>query len=275
VATPLDPRVEARLMKEVRRPSPQKSRGFALAAIREVFEETGLALGAPGTATVQAPSEPWAKFVATGIVPDLARVHFIARAVTPPGRPRRFDTRFFAVDAEAIAARIEGVVGPDTELVELVWLPVADTAELDMPGITMAVLEELKLRTAGGFTHDLPVPYYRMQRGKRVREFLEWFHARFECGGPHSEAPAAAISWLFRAGRYGPGILRPLPLRHSARTIAMAKSTMIKIKLLSSADTGYFYVTKKNSRTQTEKLVKKKYDPVAKKHVEFRETKIK
>jgi 8-oxo-dGTP pyrophosphatase MutT (NUDIX family) len=173
VGTPLDPRVEARLMKEVRRPSPQKSRGFALAAIREVFEETGLALGAPGTATARAPSEPWAKFVATGILPDLARVHFIARAVTPPGRPRRFDTRFFAVDAEAIAARIEGVVGPDTELVELVWLPVADTAELDMPGITMAVLEELKLRTAGGFTHDLPVPYYRMQRGKRVREFLE------------------------------------------------------------------------------------------------------
>jgi large subunit ribosomal protein L33 len=60
-----------------------------------------------------------------------------------------------------------------------------------------------------------------------------------------------------------------------SRTAAMAKSTMIKIKLLSSADTGYFYVTKKNSRTQTEKMVKKKYDPVAKKHVEFRETKIK
>ena len=55
----------------------------------------------------------------------------------------------------------------------------------------------------------------------------------------------------------------------------MAKSTMIKIKLLSSADTGYFYVTKKNSRTKTDKLVKKKYDPIAKKHVEFRETKIK
>jgi large subunit ribosomal protein L33 len=55
----------------------------------------------------------------------------------------------------------------------------------------------------------------------------------------------------------------------------MAKSTMIKIKLLSSADTGYFYVTKKNSRTKTEKMVMKKYDPVAKKHVEFKETKIK
>jgi large subunit ribosomal protein L33 len=63
--------------------------------------------------------------------------------------------------------------------------------------------------------------------------------------------------------------------QHQSRNAAMAKATMIKIKLLSSADTGYFYVTKKNSRTQTEKLVKKKYDPVAKKHVEFRETKIK
>jgi large subunit ribosomal protein L33 len=61
----------------------------------------------------------------------------------------------------------------------------------------------------------------------------------------------------------------------SSRNAAMAKSSMIKIKLISSADTGYFYVTKKNSRTQTEKMVKKKYDPVAKKHVEFRETKIK
>jgi large subunit ribosomal protein L33 len=65
------------------------------------------------------------------------------------------------------------------------------------------------------------------------------------------------------------------PAAPSSRNAAMAKANMIKIKLLSSADTGYFYVTKKNSRTKTDKLVKKKYDPVAKKHVEFRETKIK
>ena len=55
----------------------------------------------------------------------------------------------------------------------------------------------------------------------------------------------------------------------------MAKPTTIKIRLNSTADTGYFYVTKKNTRTMTEKLVKKKYDPVAKKHVDFREGKIK
>jgi large subunit ribosomal protein L33 len=55
----------------------------------------------------------------------------------------------------------------------------------------------------------------------------------------------------------------------------MAKAVTIKVKLVSSADTGFFYVAKKNSRTMTDKLVKKKYDPVARKHVEFREAKIK
>jgi len=186
-ATALDSRVEARLMKEVRYPSAEKSRSFALAAIREVFEETGLVLG---TKTAGAPpalprpkpgkdgnpehaAEEWTKFAQSGVAPDLAAVHFIARAITPPGRNRRFDTRFFAVDAVAVAARIDGVVGPDTELVELVWLPVDESLKLDMAGITLAVLEELKIRTAEGFGHDLPVPFYRVQRGKRLRELLE------------------------------------------------------------------------------------------------------
>ena len=55
----------------------------------------------------------------------------------------------------------------------------------------------------------------------------------------------------------------------------MAKATTIKIKLLSTADTGFFYVTKKNPRTQTEKLSFRKYDPIARKHVDFKEGKIK
>jgi large subunit ribosomal protein L33 len=59
------------------------------------------------------------------------------------------------------------------------------------------------------------------------------------------------------------------------RTPPMAKPIVQKIKLLSSAGTGFFYVTKKNPRTQTEKLSMKKYDPVVRKHVEFKETKIK
>jgi large subunit ribosomal protein L33 len=56
---------------------------------------------------------------------------------------------------------------------------------------------------------------------------------------------------------------------------AMAKPTTVKIKLVSTADTGFFYVTKKNPRNQTEKMSFRKYDPVARKHVEFKEAKIK
>jgi large subunit ribosomal protein L33 len=61
----------------------------------------------------------------------------------------------------------------------------------------------------------------------------------------------------------------------ASRRFVMAKGNVIKIKLQSTADTGYFYVTKKNSRTKTDKFTFKKYDPVARKHVEFKETKIK
>jgi large subunit ribosomal protein L33 len=75
---------------------------------------------------------------------------------------------------------------------------------------------------------------------------------------------------MFRASLFSglsPNILR-VPL-------AMAKPASIKIRLNSTADTGFFYVTKKNARTMTEKMVVKKYDPIVRKHVEFREGKIK
>jgi large subunit ribosomal protein L33 len=70
------------------------------------------------------------------------------------------------------------------------------------------------------------------------------------------------------------------PLFQDQRTVqegtpVMAKPTTVKIKLASTADTGFFYVTKKNPRTKTEKLSFRKYDPVVRKHVEFKETKIK
>jgi large subunit ribosomal protein L33 len=59
------------------------------------------------------------------------------------------------------------------------------------------------------------------------------------------------------------------------RVQTMAKPAQIKIRLNSTADTGFFYVTKKNARTMTEKMVMRKYDPIVRKHVEFKEGKIK
>jgi 8-oxo-dGTP pyrophosphatase MutT (NUDIX family) len=172
VARPLDPATQAHLMKRLQRPSAAKARAFALAAIRETFEETGLLLGVRERATAKVPRGPWTAFAKADILPDLGALHFIGRAITPPGRPRRFDARFFTMDASAIAHRIEGVTGPDAELVELVWMPLADAKALDMPAVTGVMMEELDARIADGFGHDLPVPFYSMPRGRFRREML-------------------------------------------------------------------------------------------------------
>lgn len=171
-AQPLDRHVEQRLMCAVKRPSPAKARALALAAIRETYEETGLLVGTPASGAAQAPPGPWAAFAQAQILPDLAAIHFVARAITPPRRPKRFDTRFFAADAGAIAHRIDGMIGPDAELVELLWMPIDEARQLDMPAITAVVLEELAVRIAAGLRHDLPVPFYQMLHRRFVRELL-------------------------------------------------------------------------------------------------------
>jgi 8-oxo-dGTP pyrophosphatase MutT (NUDIX family) len=162
----------ARLMRLTRRPSLAKAASFALAAIRETYEETGLMLGVRSDAPIAAPSSAWEAFAKEGVVPDLSAIHFIARAITPPKRPLRFDSRFFAADVSAVVHRAEGFVGPDAELVELVWLPITEARRLDMPGITAIALEELQDRIATGMSHDHPAPLYRMLHKKFVRQVL-------------------------------------------------------------------------------------------------------
>ena len=162
-ASALDPHVEAQLMQQMQRPSRERARALALAAIRETFEETGLLIGAGhATAPLREPPGPWADFVQAGVLPDLAALHFVARAITPPRRAKRFDTRFFTVDADAIVARRDGVVGPDSELTELVWVPLTEAPSLGLMTVTMVVLEELQARISAGMPRDLPVPFYRM-----------------------------------------------------------------------------------------------------------------
>ncbi|MGB6534950.1 MAG: NUDIX hydrolase [Xanthobacteraceae bacterium] len=169
---PLHERDIARLMQRVRRASAAKAAAFALAAVRETYEETGLMLGTPRQSPVAAPPGAWEAFAKAAILPDLSAVHFIARAITPPKRPRRFDSRFFAANVSAIAHRVDGLVGPEAELVELIWLPIDQVRTLDMPGITAMVLEELQDRIAAGMDPDQPVPLYRMLHKRFVRELL-------------------------------------------------------------------------------------------------------
>jgi 8-oxo-dGTP pyrophosphatase MutT (NUDIX family) len=171
-AAPLHELETARLMIHVKNPSPAKAAGFALAAIRETYEETGLMLGVPASGPMPKLPDGWDAFAKAGIIPDLSVMHFIGRAITPPKRPRRFDSRFFAADYSAVARREDGFVGPDSELVEIVWMPIADARKLDIPGITAIVLEELQDRIARGMTHSDPAPFYRMLQKKFRREML-------------------------------------------------------------------------------------------------------
>jgi len=168
----LHPDTEKKLLQRVGTPSARLARGFALATVRELAEETGLLLGVKRDTAPAVPVDLWAEFAKAKVHPDLAHIHFIARAITPPKRPRRFDTRFFTADFTAVAHTIEGIVGPDSELVELVWVPIEEATKLDMPTITGVVLEELGARVAAGMAHSLPVPFYFMVDKEFRRELL-------------------------------------------------------------------------------------------------------
>ena len=119
-----------------------------------------------------APAEAWARFAATGVYPALDGIDFLARAITPPGRPKRFDSRFLVVDASAVAKRVEGAIHPDAELIDLVWAPLDKARELDLPLITHLALDDLAQALKGGLDRRRPRPFYRELRGKRLREEL-------------------------------------------------------------------------------------------------------
>lgn len=173
VAGTLHPRTEHALMARMIRPSAQRSRALALAAIRETFEETGILLGTKDYGPPErAPEGSWAAFRERSIHPDLEQLHFVARAITPPRQVRRFDTRFFAIDRDTIADTVEGVIGPDSELVETAWVTLDKAKALDLMPITRLILEELEARIGNGFAHELPVPFFHRQRGRFVREEL-------------------------------------------------------------------------------------------------------
>lgn len=114
---------------------------LAAAAIRELWEETGQCLGAAGH-WPDAP-EDWQGFARAGVRPDAGALRFFFRAVTPPGRPRRFDARFFLADAAALATDPDNFAGAEAELSHLRWVPLAETRSLNLPFITRVVLAEL------------------------------------------------------------------------------------------------------------------------------------
>ena len=149
--------VAARLEKTA---PPARARALALTAVRETFEETGLLLARP--APPRTGAGPWRPFLQIGAEADLSALDFIARAITPPHRPKRFDARFFMADANRLLSLEPR---PDCgELDEIAWVDLIEAAALDLPAITRFVLKELTLRLDDP---DRPAPFIRFMNGAR------------------------------------------------------------------------------------------------------------
>ena len=173
IAAPMPRALEANLLKGSPKIAPSRARSLAVAAIREACEETGLCLGRKRIGAALALEGAWKPFAEAGLLPDPSGLFLIARAITPPGRVRRFDTRFFTADASAIAHRVEGVIHPEAELVELVWVEIGSQPLADLHPMTKKVLGELETRLATGpLGHDAPVPFFHFYGGKMQKDVL-------------------------------------------------------------------------------------------------------
>ncbi len=166
----LDPLSAQRLTTRLRRPSAARGRALALAAIRETGEETGLLLGRSTGDTAPPPASEWRRFVDAGVLPDLSALTFVFRAITPPKRPRRYDTRFFLAFRDAVGAELPDAVGPDREFIDLKWMTFTEAEKADLPTITKIVLTEAARRLDLAAAAQPPVPYFYFRNGRFHRD---------------------------------------------------------------------------------------------------------
>ena len=131
---------------------------FAATAIRELWEETGLALTQPGHWPAPA-TDDWHAIASRGLVPDPGPLRFVFRAITPPGRSRRFDARFFLADANALTGDPEDFSAAQDELSHLQWIPLVRARSFDLPFITEVVLAEIA-RLIGRDAPPDSVPFF-------------------------------------------------------------------------------------------------------------------
>ncbi len=173
VAAPIPQELETNLLKGSPKITASRAKSLAVAAIREACEETGLCLGRKTESAATRLEGAWSPFAEASLLPDPSGLFLIARAITPPGRVRRFDTRFFTADASTITHRVEGVVHAEAELVELVWVELGSQPLADLHPMTKNVLGELERRLATGpLRHDAPVPFFHFYGGRMRKDVL-------------------------------------------------------------------------------------------------------
>ncbi|MBS0233053.1 MAG: NUDIX hydrolase [Proteobacteria bacterium] len=145
-------------------------RPFALAGIRELYEETGLLIGSDEPFDSTTPV--WKMFAASGQTPAPVHLFPLARAITPPGRVRRYDTWFFMASADALSANHATT---DGELLDLDWFTFSEAANLDLPNITRLILNDVTAVLANARAiHDSSetLPFYYYDNSSFRRELI-------------------------------------------------------------------------------------------------------
>lgn len=145
-------------------------RAICLCAVRETYEEAGVLLGRR-VKPARIPSPDWQAFDTHGVTPDLDDLTFFCRAITPPGRPRRFDTRFFLAEHKAVAVTLPEAERPDTDLEAVEWLSLAEARAKPLPFITRLILDDIeqRLTRADWRLPSQPVTYYFNRGNKQLR----------------------------------------------------------------------------------------------------------
>ena len=159
LSQPPDALTMSRLAAEPRAGSKATPDALAAAALRELAEETGLLTGSPGPAP-----QGWDHYAEAGLAPDASALIYMFRAITPPGRTRRFDARFLLLDAEMLHGDRHDFSNACDELSHLHWVPLTEARALDLPFITEVVLAELAalIRAAGDgpLVQPASVPFF-------------------------------------------------------------------------------------------------------------------
>ena len=172
-AEELSDTTQSRLMNAMRgRSTARGARALGVAAIREVAEESGLLIGKSGR--FESDHEHWADFRNSEIIPSLSGIRLFARAITPPGMARRFDTWFFLAHRDEVGFTPKGGFAPDGELEELQWISPEQAITENTREITRVMLVELinRLRQDKNLSDDFPAPFYHTKGNRFSKKMI-------------------------------------------------------------------------------------------------------
>ena len=163
----LQPEVLQRLTRGC---SESRARALAVAAVRETFEETGLVIGDRESTVIPSSSPLWCRFRQLGGSPRLDRLQYIARAITPPYRNRRYDARFFMVFLRPADIQVDFVQRQTDELSHIRWVTLTESRALNLPHITRIILDEVESRIFNMTGYGTEGPFIYFRHGKLIKD---------------------------------------------------------------------------------------------------------